>query len=153
MNSNTHVSQKGLDKVRSNSQTDNEEEDDEEDIEEEEEGGSTEEEQEEQSQKCQWEDCDEEFNKLEELTNHVKADHIGSGKVSYYGNTRECYLIPCRHNTIVFGKNVLVNKSHLRKDTRCITIYVHIQEKDHLYAHILVKQSKELYLFSSNMIH
>ncbi|ORE05612.1 hypothetical protein BCV72DRAFT_136098 [Rhizopus microsporus var. microsporus] len=90
MNSNTYVSQKGLDKVRSNSQTDNEEEDDEEDIEEEEEGGSTEEEQEEQSQKCQWEDCDEEFNKLEELTNHVKADHIGSGKTQYYCLWKDC---------------------------------------------------------------
>lgn len=56
----------GANKIRSASQTDTEleEDDDEEDP-----------------QICKWNNCSIEFNSLDDLINHVKADHIGSGKV------------------------------------------------------------------------
>lgn len=53
-------------KIRSASQTDTELEEDEE---------------EEDPQVCKWNNCSIEFNSLDDLINHVKADHIGSGKV------------------------------------------------------------------------
>lgn len=56
-------------KTRSASQTDTE-------LEEEEE-----EEDEEGSHICKWDNCSIEFKSLDDLINHVKVDHIGSGKV------------------------------------------------------------------------
>lgn len=54
-------------KARSASHTDTEmEEDDEE---------------EEDPQSCKWDNCTIELNSLDDLINHVKTDHIGSGKV------------------------------------------------------------------------
>lgn len=53
-------------KVRSASHTDTEQE-----------------EEEEETQACKWDTCTIELNSLDELINHVKADHIGSGKVIY----------------------------------------------------------------------
>ncbi|KAI8886922.1 hypothetical protein K501DRAFT_212893 [Backusella circina FSU 941] len=50
------------------------------DTEEEEEGIST----------CKWDDCTNEFNTLNDLIEHVKTDHIGSGKATYYCSWKDC---------------------------------------------------------------
>jgi hypothetical protein len=65
-------------KVRSASHTDTEVDDEE--IEEEEEV----------PQMCKWENCTLELNTLDELINHVKIDHIGSGKANYYCCWKDC---------------------------------------------------------------
>ncbi|CAO3640477.1 unnamed protein product [Mucor hiemalis] len=62
-------------KIRSASQTDTELEEDEE---------------EEDPQVCKWNNCSIEFNSLDDLINHVKADHIGSGKANYYCCWKDC---------------------------------------------------------------
>lgn len=54
-------------KVRSASHTDTELDEDDDD--------------EEETQICKWDSCAKELNSLDELINHVKTDHIGSGKV------------------------------------------------------------------------
>lgn len=56
-----------VNKVRSASHTDTEMEEDEDE--------------EEDPQFCKWDNCTIELNSLDDLINHVKTDHIGSGKV------------------------------------------------------------------------
>jgi hypothetical protein len=63
-------------KARSLTDTEAEEDDDEEEVAE---VGPT---------MCKWENCELELSSLDDLINHVKTDHIGSGKVS---NTEAYY--------------------------------------------------------------
>lgn len=133
---NTTALHKMPDKVRSSSPVDNSKEEVEDDVEDDED---------EEMQTCQWENCIEEFITIEELINHVKDDHIGSGKVKIHshntGKKRANFYI--RLNITVAGKIVLVNKSLLLKDIKCIIIYVHILAKDHLFVQNQVKKKKK----------
>ncbi|KAG1051404.1 hypothetical protein G6F43_006390 [Rhizopus delemar] len=78
---NTTALHKMPDKVRSSSPVDNSKEEVEDDAEDDED---------EEMQTCQWENCIEEFITIEELINHVKDDHIGSGKTQYYCCWKDC---------------------------------------------------------------
>ncbi|CAO3682687.1 unnamed protein product [Rhizopus stolonifer] len=73
----TAALQKKLDKVRSASPEYSKEEE-------------NEEEEEEEVHSCQWESCIEEFITIDELINHVKDEHIGSGKTQYYCCWKDC---------------------------------------------------------------
>ncbi|KAI8357337.1 hypothetical protein EDC96DRAFT_247252 [Choanephora cucurbitarum] len=48
------------------------------------------EEEEEEPQVCKWEDCLLELKSLDDLIQHVKTVHIGSGKANYYCNWKDC---------------------------------------------------------------
>ncbi|KAI8889255.1 hypothetical protein K501DRAFT_282410 [Backusella circina FSU 941] len=39
---------------------------------------------------CKWENCKLELSSLDDLINHVKTDHIGSGKATYYCCWKDC---------------------------------------------------------------
>lgn len=106
-------------KVRSASHTDTEVEDDDD----EEDGPHT----------CKWDTCTIEFMTLNDLINHVKLDHIGSGKVIIDEKHFQNKLIDfiAREVIIVAGKIAHVNKSLLQKNTRCTIIYVRIRVRNH----------------------
>jgi hypothetical protein len=93
----TAVFRKTTSKVRSASHTDTELEE--------------EEEEEEETQVCKWDTCTIELNSLDELINHVKADHIGSGKANYY-----CLWKDCARNQKPFTKRHKMH-NHLRTHT------------------------------------
>ncbi|KAK4511052.1 uncharacterized protein ATC70_012262 [Mucor velutinosus] len=60
---------------------------------------------------CKWDACSKELNSLDELINHVKSEHIGSGKANYY-----CLWKDCARNQKPFTKRHKMH-NHLRTHT------------------------------------
>ncbi|KAF1799769.1 hypothetical protein FB192DRAFT_1474533 [Mucor lusitanicus] len=60
---------------------------------------------------CKWDACSKELNTLDGLINHVKSEHIGSGKANYY-----CLWKDCARNQKPFTKRHKMH-NHLRTHT------------------------------------